>query len=422
MKMLEPLFAVLILLLCATAQAAETFSQFSETWMTARTLGESAAWVLDRDGELFRWSYDGSTPQAICALPVTTDAMFLDYQKPYPYLPAENRAQIDETVNLLAEDGDTLYGINKFAGRIGTITERGIVWHASMEPNHILTGEGWERVAEDHLVMAHQLYLLLDFYDEDANALHHTRLVQIDLQTGASRLYDAVEAYRICAFNGMILMLCENEAGHYLLRFDPTDGTAEELPVRAVAGEALAYDAAADTIYISTAESIFASVKGAAFTKLAVSPAQYVYGSGIITRNGRYAFFGSGIWAVDTSSTTEGGQLTVRLISADPQLQTLFVKSFPEIQLNWQQDEEMTAADVAEAIRSGDTETAVFSVAVDGNFGNLVKKGYAAPMTDPDIIDSVNRMYPALAAPLRNASGEIVAYPWTFGLSAWEVN
>ena len=55
MRKLMAVFAVLIFLFCSTAMAAETkgaVNQFSETWMVASDLGTSAAYVLDRDGQL----------------------------------------------------------------------------------------------------------------------------------------------------------------------------------------------------------------------------------------------------------------------------------------------------------------------------------------------------------------------------------
>ena len=130
MKKVMALFAALILLLgCLPAQAEGFIVRFDETWINAYFLGEKCAWVLDRDGNLMRWSYDESEPAQIAVLPVPTREMFENYSKTYSELPAANRAQIEDTVTILAEDGELLYALNQYSGKLGIVTEGGLHWN-----------------------------------------------------------------------------------------------------------------------------------------------------------------------------------------------------------------------------------------------------------------------------------------------------
>ncbi len=444
MRKLMAVFAVLVFLFSSTASAAETppplatptpvprqanasgqsssaVNQFSETWITASALGTSAAYVLDRDGQLYRWDYTDQAPVIVCSLPVATRDMYMNYEMTYPFLPAENKAQIRETVSMLISDGDTLYAVNKPAGRIGIVEEGRVLWQLELGEECFFNENGEERVTYGSVILDHQLYMLVDYWEEKPDAAYNSRILRIDLQTGSTHLYEASEAHRICRYGDQVLLLCESNSGVYLMQFDPQTGVSNKMNIQAITGTALAYDAANDAIYLSTDHGIYCSKGHAGFSLIANMPAEYAGGHGIITDHGCYAFTGNGIWSVRPSAESRTKQLTVLLQSSDPKLKSLFAQAYPDVMLDWRVDDEMTATDVADAIRTGDT-TAVFSVKVDSGFGSLVDKGFVAPMTHPDIMDSVSRMYPLIAAPLKNAAGEVIAYPWDFGVSTWCVN
>lgn len=428
MRKLMAVFAVLILLLCsaavaetvavtptpwpstekealgAAAPAAETLHQFSETWMAAQVLGKNVAWVLDRDGQLFRWDYSENAPVFICTLPTYTDGV----------------SSKEDAVSLLFTDGNILYALNRYTGRIGTVTASGLSWIFSMAPDCLLYPDGGERVSYGSVGMDGQLYLLVDYLEENPSADYHCRLLQINLQTGAYTLSDGMDVYRLSSIYSDQLLLMGNDG---LMVYDPATDSAEKLSIPPVSGgTALAYDESTDAIYLANDRGIYRSVAGDEFSMIATMPGEYAGVQGRMTGDGRYAFQGDGVWVMRLSEQENARRLTVMLHSADPTLQTLFAAEYPSVLLNWQTDSDMTAADVADTIRSGDTTTAVFSVKVDSNFSALVEKGFVSSISNGDVINSVNRMYPALSEPLRNASGEVVAYPWDFGVSTWVVN
>ena len=230
-------FAVLIFLFCSTAMAAETppplaapapapsqasqtkgaVNQFSETWMVASDLGTSAAYVLDRDGQLFCWNYTDQAPVIMCTLPVATREMYMNYTTTYPFLPVENKAQIRETVSLIISNGEQLFVINKPTGRLGMVEEGTVRWLYDLGEDCFLNESGEERVIHGSTILNHQLFLVVDYWEENPDAAYCTRIMQVDLQTGSTKLYEASEAHRICRYGDQLLLLCESNTDVYLM-------------------------------------------------------------------------------------------------------------------------------------------------------------------------------------------------------------
>lgn len=437
MRKLMAVFAVLFFLF-TLAQAAETpaplatptplpraevegtVSQFTQTRMRAWVLGEQATYVLDRDGQLFLWAYDADEPSALCTLPVLANDAFASGS--YLTLSAAARAQVDETVNTLAVDGETLYALNKYSGRIGTVDEQGVHWRFTLDENPFFYGDGGERLIQSTAVVAHQLYLLLDCFEEDPAAAWCSRILRIDLVSGASQLYDTVEACRLCACKDGLLLLCEGRDGGYLMQFDPASATTERLAVTPPASSgALTYDASSDSIYFVSDAGVYRAVQGGTFSLISNLPSDGAGAVATLTADGRLASVGGGVWVIPIGGSA-ADTLTVRLHSADSTLKSLFSQAYPDVLLDWQVDPDMTAADVVSAIRSGDATTAVFSVRVDSSFASLADKSFAAALTNADLVQSVADMYPTLFAPLKSASGAVIAHPWDMDIIGWTIN
>lgn len=426
MRKLMAVFAVLFFLFVSPAQAAEVqvpgaAHQFSETWVISAALDASAAYVLDRDGQLYRWDYTNQPPTVVGTLPVATREMYMNYAAAYPFLPEENKAQIRETVSFIVSDGNILYAINKPANRLGIVDGSAVLWQFDLGEDCFLNDNGEERIVHCNAVLDGQLFLVLDYWEENPAAAYHCRILQIDLQTGATHLSEPSEARSICPYGHQLLVLCENSVGVYFMQFNPSTGSFASMNLQASVSAGLAYDMENDAIYISNNDTIYCSAAGKPFAPVANMPAEYVGASGTITSHGHYAFTGDGLWAVQLSNENTTAELQVVLQSPDSSLKSLFAQYYPDVLLDWRVDTDLTAAQVANAIRTGDT-TAVFSVAVDSSFASLVAKGFAAPLTNQSITSSVDRMYPSLSAPLKNAAGDVVAYPWSISVSTWGVN
>ena len=423
MKKVMALFAALILLLgCLPAQAEGFIVRFDETWINAYFLGEKCAWVLDRDGNLMRWSYDESEPAQIAVLPVPTREMFENYSKTYSELPAANRAQIEDTVTILAEDGELLYALNQYSGKLGIVTEGGLHWNGIFDASAFCLDNGEFAGQYGALVMNHRLYLLLNCFEQRTNFV-----LEIDLSNGETRELPASEAYRMAAYNGQLLLACGDEGGASSLKtLEVSTGQMNDLNMTSPASEGLAHDASTDTIYMANDNGIYTSRNGEAFQLKMKLPTDYMWGEGSVTQSGQYVYICSGIWVMTaggSSADATSNTLRLQTLSGDPVLRNAFAASHPQVLLDWQTVDDLTAADIADAIRGGDYSTDIFSVKVDGAFKSLVEKGFVSPMTNQDILGSVARMYPELAECLKDSQGRVIAYPWdVYVQGTWEVN
>lgn len=419
-RMLACLMAAMLLLGIGVYVLAESpLHRYENTWMRDQFLDEAAAWVLDYDGEITRWKYDAQEPEHIGNVQVVTEEMFQDYQQPYSALPAAIQAAIDETVTQLAPDGDTLYVINRFAGKIGTVDDTGVHWGASFDPAPLFNTEGWERASLGKTVVDHRLYILLE---DDGNA---PCVVEIDLKTGAARTFDAHGCLRLSRYNpGKLLLSAEEGAGFALYSLDITTGSRTLLQSNLPGGEALCYDARTDTVFVGNNSGIYASVSGGEFELKMNLPTTYLYGAGVITKTGRLAFFSEGVWVLNVpGNAAEKPRLNALLTGDDPRLFSLFASRYPGLLLNVQHESELTAALASDRIRGGDEDTDVFSLKADTAFTQYKRKDYAAPLQNAEILDSVNRMYPTMARLLKNDQGQVVAYPQDVMVQgSWAVN
>ena len=420
MKKVMALFAALILFVgCSPVEAEGVLARFNESWINAYSLGDEHAWVLDRDGTLWKWEYDENEPTQMATLPVYTREMFMDYSKPYRELPLANQKQIDETVTLLAEDGDTLYALNQYSGNLWVVAQGKLQKTSQYDSQSIWLESGNEAACFGKVVINHKLYLLFNCWEEAPNFI-----LEIDLSSGKTRKMSAPQAYRMAPCKGQLLLACGDEdKSATIKRMDIESGQITDLHLETPASEALAYDAVTDTIYSGNDSGIYISQEGGAFRLTANLPCNFLWGDGTITRDGRYVFFSGGIWVMPLIESAGSKVLHVRAQSTDPVLISLFTAAYPDVLLDLQEDWTMTAADVGDYIRSGDNNTDIFSVTVDSAFGSMVHKGYVSPMKNEDILLSVKRMYQGLSDCLLDDQGQVIAYPWDVNVHGmWEVN
>ena len=231
----------------------------------------------------------------------------------------------------------------------------------------------------------------------------------------------------MAAYNGQLLLACgDGEGASSLKTLEVSTGQMNDLNMTSPASEGLAYDASTDTIYMANDNGIYTSRNGEAFHLKMKLPTDCMWVEGSVTQSGQYVYICSGIWVMTaggSSADATSNTLRLRTLSGDPVLRNAFAASHPQVLLDWQTVDDLTAADIADAIRGGDYATDIFSVNVDGAFASLVEKGFVSPMTNQDILDSVARMYPGLAECLKDSQGRVIAYPWdVYVRGTWEVN
>ena len=267
MKKAMVLFAVLILICTAAAGGcADGVHFFENVRMTDSSLGESHAAILDRQGNLYLWDYSDDEPALLCQLPV--------YEISISYYDADgDELDLFESAVINIVDGEgMLYGINPFAGRIGTIDENGIAWTVSFDSSALIRDNGWQYWYGAKLIHDGAMYLLINDDYEDQR-----KVIRIDLSTGETDLFDAPYAVNMC-FQGeklLLTVLPVNDIGDAtgdpsLVEMDPHTGEMLTLPQRLPAGTRWmsSMDATDDAVYVAVDGSILISRGGEDFEAL----------------------------------------------------------------------------------------------------------------------------------------------------------
>jgi len=402
-------------------------SCFTDMWRYTKTIGTEKAYVVTREGKLYSWDYTDAEPESLGDLPIIRDDLFTTT---YSQSSADIQAEAQKAITALTADSDTLYALNPYAGKIGVVENGGISWNLSFDNNWVFVNDE-ERAFEIPILWNGFLCTVVSYWQEDPNALYCSRITLIDLATGAVTQSESGPWRNLCAYGDQLLVLGADESeASALYTFDPATSAAAPLPITLPSSDpeelqCLAWDETRDIIYLSTNAGIYVSESGSDFRLIMALPTAYAYGAGLVLPDGRYVLQGDGIFAVDTASAaqTEHTTLNVRTsFGDDATLRTLFTEANPSAFLNVQTDSSLTASDIANAVRSGETSVDVFSAKVNSGFSLLKKKGYLGVIDNADIVSAVQDMNPTLRALCTNNSGEVIAYPWSMMITAWEVN
>jgi ABC-type glycerol-3-phosphate transport system substrate-binding protein len=436
MKKCMVLFTLLILTcLTASGSIAETSAGsgmkrlFEDRWITSSCLGSSKAYLCDRDGVLWCQAYDEAAPHVLCTLPKQPEALN-NGQLTYEKLSDADRAQADETVQVLAEAEGVLYAVNQYAGRIGTVNEQGVQWlEQRFDASFVLSPDDGQRQIMSAVMQDGSLYLLADYWEEDPAQNQNGSVVRISVSTGETVRIKTPGTLSMCLYKEGLLLLRLDEQGKYCLTLlNPGTGEMQDLPIALPKEEEalICYQADGDKLYLATKNGVYCAANEEPFSMILNNPApnsMSMSGKARIVENGSYALWTDGVFVMPL--TNEAGKarvLTLCMCDVDTNLQQAFMKEHPDVLLNVH-SQELTAADIADRIRSGDTETDIFRVSVNNAFGKLKDSAYAAGLNDsPEIVKSVAAMYPQIRAALIINDGQIVAYPQDLYLNLWSVN
>lgn len=385
------------------------------------------AYACMADGTVYSFTVGEEDAQKYCTVPPRPLSLNSTL---YANLSADEQAAANEIPTNFATDGHALYVINIYAGRIGTLDENGITWQeACFDPAPFFSQDGWNRMVSGALIRDGQLYIMVDYYDEDFSVEHNKGIVQIDIATGATKRLPIDHLYQLAPYGeGELLILRVPSAPRQVLSvYNTQTGELRDLPLELPSGDllcGLVYDASSDTIIYSEMNGIFSSVNGAAFERLRPYPFHYTDWSvdGFLTPDGRYALRMDGVSIIRPDKVSTEDALTMALTYKNEDLQAAFTPIHPEIVADVL-IEQLTPADVAARIQGGDTTTDIFEVRVDSSFGALKQKGFAADLSESDVITrDVENLYAPVRDVLKNESGQVVAYPIRMNLNLWSVN
>lgn len=449
-KILSTLMVFLLLLSTSTGASAFTISPETKSPLIGQTLLSGAyiqenintemlfgmgntilvgdtAYTCFSDGALYSFKAGADSAERYCTVPARPIAL---NNTAYNNLQPGEKAEVDEILNLLVADGDTLCAFNTYTGRIGRIDESGITWQEERFDPELFAVEDWPRILFGAHIIDGKLYVMADFYEEDYSAMYCHGILVVDIATGETRRLDVANPLQLSAYGeGELLVLRAPEEGPLVFSaYNIETATLRDLPLAmpdttyGIGG--LAYDAATDTIMYSEVGGIYRSINGAAFERVCPYPFSYASADmdGWIMANGQYALGMDGISILNTNDVDPENILTLSVRYKDSDLMNAFAQQHPSVIAD-ARVEELTAADIAARIAGGDTETDVFELSIDNTFGALKRKGFAADLSvSPELKADAENLYPAIRAALKNEAGQLVAYPLHMHLSQWSVN
>ena len=400
----------------ASDPVSGVWTAFEDQSLKSVFLGETQAYVLDDEGTLWDWNYQSELDR-LCELPVYT------LENGYYDTTGEELRKLEDAVfDVYASDG-TLYALNPYSGRIGTVDGEGVHWSASFDGSVLVAPFGWAYWVQHSATLNGALYLLVD-----RNELG-VQVIKIDLPSGATSIFDAPDAIAMCAQGDRLLLIrmpwdadAMMGGDRSMVAMDPQSGEITELPYQLPAGGdwSIGLTASEDSVYILSNGVFYISCDGENFEALQQGP-EYAMKMRAL-QQGAMAYTGMGVNACPLASEPASEKLVVRGNGFMDEIRENFLAKHPGTLLQFLNGS-VDAADVADAIRGGDAETDVFVVRVDAAFGTLIDKGFAVPLEDhPVIAASAEKMYPVIRSALTDSQGRLMAYPDDVNVSSWGYN
>lgn len=378
--------------------------------------GDERAYVLDEEGTLWAWDYQSGLDR-VCELPVYT------LENGYYDTTGEALRRLEDAVFDVFEADGAVYALNPYSGRVGTVDGEGVHWTADFDGSVLVAPYGWTYWTQHSVTVNGALYLLVDRSELGV------QVIKIDLTSGAVALFDAKDAITMCAQGDRLLLIRmpwdpETMMGGEMsmVAMDPTTGAITELPYRLPAGEdwSIGLTASEEAVYILSNGVFYISRDGKTFEALQQGP-EYAMKMRALPQ-GAMAYTGMGVNACPLASEPASDKLVVRGNGFMSEIRETFMAKHPGALLQLL-DGSVDAADVADRIRGGDSETDVFVVRVDAAFGTLIDKGFAIPLEDNAVIAaSAEKMFPVIRSALTDGQGRLVAYPDTVNVSTWGYN
>ncbi len=380
------LLTLTLALLCACAQAAglnRTLPVDGGHISDACTV--NGAWYTLTENTVSRLSEDGSTAEPI------------------------GRVTSAWSTRLFALDGQIAW-LDTSTGAYGVFAEQTAVEKGVLAPE-VLNGEA---MVDGIAVYDGQLYLLLTRWNEEGvdKRVWRADFTQNVLVAGNLTDISSISA----APEGLLLT---NRSGEVSL-YSPTLRSTLRTFQPKSKGTGYVWDGES-LCYVDSKGQLCREKDGTVEVK-AYLPVMYMDSSARAQRHGdTYALVSGGtLYLRDTSGDGHAEQTLLRIMGLDQQdIATRYIAEHPETAV------QLVSAgsdfsSIQMSITSGDTID-LYVVSAPGALADLVDKGYAAPLTDPTLVDLANQLYPAFQqAVIRD--GQLMAFPVSILPDTWTLN
>lgn len=352
-----------------------------------------------------------------------TDTYMYQYNQQRP-LDQAGAAAWDRIVGHLYTDGEVLYGLHPYTGRVFKIKE-GQLNAFSQIPDNLLYAaeECFFRKIKGIACVGEKLILLLgtDTYDDYAK----TEIVLIDLNNQKYKVSEIKNAQSIAAgAAGKLLVYVEAEQAA-IWQYDIATDTLEKLVEQIEDGfspSGLAgYKQSA--VYLEGSKVMLVDENGAEFVK-AYMPIQYAHTStpSACSESGMYAYpYSNYVFLRDVGIEGEAQQ-TVLTLMGNVSSKTVidFTSQNPDIAVV--STESMNPNELIQAAVSGDSGVDLFVLSAPGNFYSMKEKGYISALnTSEKLLGEASRLYPVMQDVVFNGD-LLLGYPVSVSPKSWMVN
>ena len=321
-----------------------------------------------------------------------------DYPRPIDMgsMSTEERERFGRYILRLFTDGQDLYGLNVFTGTWARVGPEGTFWQETRLDTRALRPEATEYQVIS--LFAHGGFLFGLTVQEPLQPMAKTphSLVVVSLGSGESRVLEDLPI--LCAApyrEGRLLLLVQGpeEEKPRLLALDP--GSLATSPLSGGFPEAgeyngLAYDGAADSIYVAIPGALLKAQAGQDFEIHSSLPFDFLAGGqpGAVLEGGYYALrlmavalvpTGGAAAAPDTASLRLRGHALL-----EPGLMA-FRAARPDVIIQWDPTP-IRPAEAGALIRGGDRETDLYVMALDPALSAMLQKGYGADLSASPVL------------------------------------
>ncbi len=380
--------------------------------------------------KVWRWTPGDAQPTLFATVPGWPEDM--PYNTAFEDHTDQVQAGIRDMVHMLYVDAGQLMAMNYYTGKLGTVDADGVHWTEQAVDTSPYFKGGNLQVYNAGFLHDGKLFFILDEYDME-NDLSFLTLLVSDPQTGTTVTLNPAEPIQAVApyTPGKLLALRavrnrDSQLTWQMAEMGASTGALTPLPMdmgeaspdTANSVGAIGYDERTDTYFYATSAKLMMSQQKKPFVVTALLPFDYMMpgvSRGFPMADGRWVVFMGGTLAVrDTGGMVDlSRSLTIQGSGMFDDVKTAFQKAHPDVALFYGGGY-MTAADAAERVRNGDTETDLFYVRANAALRAMIDKEYAAPLTSEKLIADVATLYPVIQSVILDAQGNPRAYPSAF--------
>lgn len=381
------------------------------------------------NSDVYAWPIGADNIRPFCRLPDLPSASAI----PYKELTENAKAQWDEAVNIIASGDGSLWGINIFSGKIGSITQDGILWSDLRLDMSLLMRNDypWPMRVVSAFVESNRLY----FYaatDDGEYPQNNYSLLAFDLADGSRAIVNIENAQGMCAYTrGNILLLYPGDDDTWITKVMELDtgkiSSSPFLPFESPKDKpigGLSFDASSGLLLFTYNSQVWAGAAGEAFTPVSMIPVPDIVGeaSAFAIADGRYALFYGALHIRAVKTISDAPDTLYIKGDIESEVYSSFLQKNPNVIVEFDH-QILTPDEIAQVLVTGDQTADIYVTNVDHTFSAIVKKGYTADLSSSVILtEDIQSMYGNIQRVLTDAEGRPIAYPNMLHLGTWQVN